>query len=79
MPGITEDVGPFGVRIVTIRAAAVKVGRSYWLDVLAGFETPRTILGEARHCDLRGHIGFETRWRWEPRRTPGAAGDARSD
>lgn len=68
--GITEDVSPYGVRVVTARAASVEMGRSYRVDVLAGFDVPRTILGEAKHADAHGRIGFETRWRWEPRRRP---------
>ncbi len=68
VPGITEDVSPYGVCIVTARAATVRIGRSYRVDVLAGFDSPRSIVGEAKHADSRGRIGFETRWRWEPRR-----------
>lgn len=70
--GITEDVSPFGVCIVTARPASVKMGRSYRLDVLAGFDSPRSIVGEAKHADPKGRVGFETRWRWEPRRSPAA-------
>jgi len=78
VPGITEDVSPYGVCIVTARAATVKMGRSYRVDVLAGFEAPRSIVGEAKHADPQGRIGFETRWRWEPRRSPAGSSEPSS-
>ena len=77
VPGMTEDVSPYGVCIITARAITVKMGHSYRVDVLAGFDSPRSIVGQARYAGPHGRIGFETRWRWEPRRGP-LTGDATS-
>ena len=59
LDGTAEDVSVRGICIVTAPTAAVKLGSSYRIDVLAGLGAPRSVVAEARHSDLRGRIGFE--------------------
>jgi len=60
LDGTATDVSPHGICIVTAPTADIKVGASYRIEVLAGLEKGRTFVGEVRHVDQGGHVGFST-------------------
>ncbi len=59
LDGTAQDVSEHGICIATAPTAAVKLGSSYRIDVLAGVGAPRSIVADARHAD-QGRIGFES-------------------
>ena len=63
--GTAHDVSPRGICIATAPTAAVKVGVSYRIDVLAGRGAWKSVVADARHHELdRGRIGFEITSPW---------------
>jgi PilZ domain-containing protein len=57
--GRAQDVSVHGICIATAPTAAVKLGASYRIDVLAGVGPPHIVVADARHADS-GRIGFES-------------------
>ena len=55
----TRDVSVFGICLATAPTAAVKVGRSYRIDVLTDGNGQRTVQGAVRRIDEHG-IGLAT-------------------
>lgn len=60
LDGTAQDVSEHGICVVTAPTAAVKLGSSYRIDVLAGGGAPRSIVADARHADPHGRSGFES-------------------
>lgn len=60
LEGTATDVSDNGICIVTAPTADIKIGASYRIEVLAGLEKGRTFVGEVRHVDHIGRVGFST-------------------
>ena len=52
--GRTVDVSPYGVLVLTAPTALLKVGHSYWVELVADKGNTLVALGEVRHVSGKG-------------------------
>jgi len=52
--GHAVDVSPYGILVITAPTAPLKVGHSYWVELVADQGNTLVALGEVRHVTGKG-------------------------